>query len=212
MRTVIRGVASAAAVAVLFAVPLSGQAPSMLAVENTRSVPVVVYLDRGPYEVRLGTVQPHMKTSLKLPLELQDGEAIQVIVHPEGGTDLSTPDGFKVRKGKTIDVYVPTNDVGWIPAPVRQPAPQSAEGAKGTTVTVTNPRNVPVVVFVDRGDFDARLGTVPGHGNATFPIPEALIAGQTSLDIFVHVESGEDLASQTFDVGPGQHLLVNVPK
>jgi len=30
-----------------------------IAVDNTRDVPVVVYLDRGIPDVRLGTVQPH---------------------------------------------------------------------------------------------------------------------------------------------------------
>lgn len=213
MKIVTGGVASAAVAALLLAIPLRGQAPTTLAVENTRSVPVVVYLDQGQtYEVRLGIVQPHMKTTLKLPLKLEQGEAIQIVVHPEGGSDLTTPDGFRVGKTGTVDVYIPTNDVGWVPAPAARPIPRSAEGATGTTLTVTNSRDVPVVVFLERGDFDARLGTVAARKDATFPIPQALVGGLHSVDIFLHPEGGADLASQRFDITPGAHLLINVPK
>ena len=131
-----------------------------------------------------------------------------MFVHPEGGEDLASQD-VTVTRGEDIKIFVPTNDVGYVPPPPREEIANPGKGT--TTVTVQNPRAVPVTVFVERGDFDARIGTVPADHEVTLRIPEYLTLDKPSIQIFVHPERGFDLASQAFDLKPDAHLLVKVP-
>ncbi len=187
---------------------MSKDQAATVTVDNTRSVPVVVYMDRGPFDTRLGTVAPHTKATLQLPSYLADGETVQVFVHPEGGEDLASQD-VTVNKGQDIDVYVPTNDAGYVPPPPPEEIPNP--GPETTTVTVQNARNQPVTVFLEQGAFDSRIGTVAANHEKTLVIPAFLTRDAPDVEIFVHPEGGLDLASQTFDLKPDAHLLVKVP-
>ena len=89
-----------------------------------------MYLDRGEFDVRLGTVGPQGTRTLELPSFLREGENVMVFVHPEGGTDLATP-GFTVKKGKNLDILVPTNDVGYVPPQPPELTPNSGKGTVG---------------------------------------------------------------------------------
>lgn len=182
--------------------------PATVTVDNTRSVPVIVYLDRGPFDLRIGKVGPHAKATLALPGDLEEGETVQVFVHPEGGQDLASQD-VTIREGQNVDVLVPTNDVGYVPPPPPETIPNPGPGT--TTVTVQNPRNAPVTVFVEQGPFDTRIGTVPANQEKTLMIPAYLTRDNPGVEIFVHPEGGVDLASQYFDLTPGAHLLIKVP-
>lgn len=183
--------------------------PMMLTVDNARTVPVVVYLERGAFDSRLGTVPPQSQEDLALPIQLRDGDKIQVIVHPEGGPDLTAPHDLAVHRGREMSIYVPTSNEGWVPLPPPETIPSA--GITGPTLTVENPSSRPVVAFIEKGVFDTRIGTVPGGAERTFALPADLAEGEHSIDIFLHVEGGEDLASHSFDVDPGSHLLVRVP-
>lgn len=187
---------------------MSKDQTAAVTVDNTRSVPVVVYMDHGPFDTRLGTVAPHTKATLQLPSYLADGETVQVFVHPEGGEDLASQD-VTVNKGQDIDVYVPTNDAGYVPPPPPEEIPNP--GPETTTVTVQNARNQPVTVFLEQGAFDSRIGTVAANHEKTLVIPAFLTRDAPDVEIFVHPEGGLDLASQTFDLKPDAHLLVKVP-
>ncbi len=70
-----------------------------------------------------------------------------------------------MQRGKNFDVLVPTNDDGYVAPPPRERIPNPGPGT--TTVTVKNERDQPVVVFVERGDFDTRIGTVPPNHEST---------------------------------------------
>lgn len=189
--------------------PLDAQSAATVTVDNTRAVPLTVYLERGRFDLRLGTVMAHTKSTLDLPHTVVDGESIRIVVHPDGsGTDLMTPD-LTVKKGKAIDVYVPTNDNGFVPPPPPETIPDPGPGT--TTVTVENERDQMVTVFVERGAIDVRIGTVAAHQKATLTLPSSLTRDPPSVEIFVHPELGQDLASQTFALRPGAHLLVKVP-
>ncbi|MGW8268655.1 MAG: hypothetical protein ACWGSQ_19980 [Longimicrobiales bacterium] len=182
--------------------------PTTLTVDNTRDVPVMVYLERGPFDIRLGQVPAHGQETLMLPRTMEDGEQIQVFVHPEGGVDLAS-DELTVKLGGTMVVTVPTNDVGFVPPPPPEKIPNPGEGT--TTVTVQNNRSVPVTVFVERGEFDTRIGTVPANREETLLIPDWLARERPSAEIFVHPENGVDLESWVLDLKPGAHLFVKVP-
>ncbi|MGE0159240.1 MAG: hypothetical protein AB7T31_07485 [Gemmatimonadales bacterium] len=192
---------------------LSAQVPTTVTVENTRNVPVVVYLERGFYDARLGTVPPLRTSVLSLPITLEDGDAVQFIVHPEGGIDLATPLGLHATQGTPLEIFVPTNNAGFVPP---QPPPMipyaGGEGAGVATVTVENQSRRPAVVFVERGEFDTRIGTVGAGLTETLPLPGWLTRREQQADIFVHVEGGADLASQQFELAPNAHLFVRVPE
>lgn len=203
------------AVAALGVVAMPAQAqegarevPATVAVDNARPVPVVVYLERGPYDQRIGTVPAHTRRSLRLPIELLDGERIGITVHPEGGMDLTTPASLTVHRGRPLDVYVPTNDVGWVPAESETiPNP----GIEGPTLTVENASAHGVVVFVDKGEFDTRIGSVEAYQTRTLALPKSVTGGASQIAIFAHVEGGLDLGSTDFELQPNAHLLLKIP-
>jgi hypothetical protein len=216
MNTIIRGVALAGglvatfatvpAVAFLGAQEAGHESLTKISVDNMRDVPVVVYLDHGVFDTRVGTVQPNVTGVLALPKSLENGTVVQIFVHPEGGTDLASQE-ITVRKGETVDVIVPPNDVGYFPpTPVEIPDP----GMKGATITVENARSQPVTIFVDKGDFDIRIGTVPANQTKTLAVPESVTRNDPDVEVFVHPEHGIDLGSQTLRMGPDAHLLVKV--
>ncbi len=192
------------------AAPGMGQAKTTVTVENARDVPVVVYLERGRFDTRLGMVGARATGILPLPSWLENGEKIRFTVHPEGEFDLTTEDQHKVSSGHSIDLYVPRNDVGFVASETPAAPTIANPDVDAATVTVDNPRNEPVVVFLENGDFDTRIGTVDAHSEDTFSLPKALTQDRPTVDIFVHVEGGMDLHSETFAIAPRAHLMVKV--
>jgi hypothetical protein len=69
---------------------------------------VAVYLQRGFVDIRLGTVAAHGTETLALPRTLENGEQIQVFVHPEGGKDLESW-VLDLAPGAHLFVKVPVN-------------------------------------------------------------------------------------------------------
>lgn len=185
------------------------RAPAKVSVTNTRNVPVVVYLDRDPLDVRLGTVPAHSEATLTLPPNVTDGGTVRIVVHPEGGTELSTPD-LEVRPGSTLMVAVPTNDTGFIPYAPTEVIPNPGPGV--TTITVENGRPDDITVFLERGEFDIRLGSVLPNQSKTLQVPPRLLREGGVDEIVVHPEHGVDLASETIELKSGEHALVKVPK
>jgi len=177
-------------------------------VDNTRSVPVIVYLEHGDFDIRIGTVPAHSKDVLQLPPVVAGNESIKFVVHPEGARDLLSPDLF-VKQGGNVDLYVPTNDVGFVPQPPPEVIPNPGDNT--TTLTVDNPRNQEVVVFIEEGDFDTRIGTVPAKSESTLFLKGLLTRQEQAVRIFVHLENGTDLASHDFELKPEAHLFLKVP-
>jgi len=215
MKTATRGVVMVAMAATLASVAFGPAAAQQrkeesttITVRNTRKEPVVVYLDRGEFDIRLGTVGAHGTRTLELPSFLREGENVMVFVHPEGGTDLATP-AFTVNKGKNLDILVPTNDVGYIPRQSPELTPNPGKGT--TTLTVENNRPVEVTVLIEGSRFDTRIGTVPPTQERTLDIPDWLAGERRTAEIFIHPEGGLDLSSQSFTLTPGSHLLLKVP-
>jgi hypothetical protein len=204
--------AGAVLLSLAFFGPAAAQAKSTplttLTVDNTRDVPVVVYLERGDFDMRLGTVNAHTTQSLNLPTTIEDGEEIQVFVHPEGGIDLATQE-LTVKRGGNLSVLVPTNETGYVPPEKREIAVTPDMGK--TTLTVENDRKVPVTVFIQEGDFDTRIGTIPAQQEQTLTIPERLTREDPEAEVFVHPEGQGDLASWYLKLKSGSHLFVRVP-
>lgn len=184
-----------------------GPAP-VVQVQNDKNVPVTVFIDRGPFDLRLGVVGAMQTATLKLPgWVVNAGEDVQVFVHPEGGSDLASQK-FSLRRGATLAVLVPANEreVAAEPAPATMSAviPPSELGA--TTLTVENQRPVSVVMYVEQGDFDVRLGSVPANSTTTLTLPPSIVARNESVEIFAHPERGQDLSSTRLALYKGEHL------
>lgn len=182
--------------------------PATITLDNTRGVPVVVYLEQGDFDLRLGMVAAHETQKLALPKYLDDDQVVQVFVHPEGGVDLASQD-VTVKRGENIKVYVPESDNGYVPPAPPETIPNPGQGT--TTVTVKNPRAKMVTVFVEQGAFDTRIGTVPADQERTLEIPTRLTEGREGVEIFIHPEGGVDLSSHYMDLHKGAHLLIQVP-
>jgi hypothetical protein len=182
-------------------------------VQNDRKVPVTVYLENGLFDRRLGIVPPHVSATLPLPAWLVNGrETVQLFAHPEGeGEDLATQD-VSLRPPGRVVFLVPAR--GGMPGRARTDTMSAVippEELADATLTVDNPRTVPVTVFVEQGEFDIRLGQVPAKGSATLRFPGSALLND-SIQLFVHPENGVDLGSQTLRVRKGEHLGLRVPQ
>lgn len=202
------------------AVPATAQAPmapasarSTIQVQNDRSVPVTVFIERGDFDVRLGRVDAMRTSTLALPAWVVMGNAkIELFVHPDGENDLASQ-SFDVQPGAQLAMIVQPGDYpAWTPAPddtmstVLDRADRNA-----TTVTVENPRKEDVTVYVEQGDFDLRLGVVHAGQTRTLRFPEGIAGERQSVELFVTPEHGFDLSSQPMEISRGAHLGLKVP-
>ena len=81
------------------------------------------------------------------------------------------------------------------------------------SVTVENDRKVPVTVYMEYGEFDRRLGTVPASSTATLQLPGWAVQSHQTIALFAHPEGEvDDLATQRFTLeAPGQLSMVIPP-
>ena len=181
-------------------------------VQNDRKVPVTVYMEYGTFDRRLGTVPAFQMATLPLPAWAVEGrERIQLFVHPEGEVeDLGTQELWLRPPGRLGMIVPPRGGMPWAPRDTMMEVIPPEELADAT-LTVDNPRAEPVTVFADQGPFDVRLGQVPAHSRVTLRFPKSVVAPDESIQIFVHPEGGFDLASETLQVQPAQHLGLRVP-
>lgn len=183
----------------------------VVTVQNDRSVPTTVYLEYGRFDRRLGVVPPMQTAILPLPAWALEGRtSIQLFAHPEGEEDLATQE-FTVKPSERLAMVVPARGDMSATSHSRMRAVIPPEELSDATVTVDNPRDKPVTVFAEQGEFDARLGVVPAKGRATLAFPKAVILPSESVKIFVHPDKGFDLASQMLEVRAGAHLGIRVP-
>jgi hypothetical protein len=183
-----------------------------LTVQNDRNVPVTVYMDYGPFDRRLGTVPAFQTATVPLPAWAVEGrESIQLFVHPEGDVeDLATQELSLQPPGRLAMIVPPRGGMPLAPRDTMMEVIPPEELADAT-LTVDNPRAKPVTVFAEQGPFDVRLGQVPAHSRVTLRFPKSVVAPDESVQIFVHPEGGFDLASETLQVRPAQHLGLRVP-
>ena len=89
--------------------------------------------------------------------------------------------------------------------------PPSVTTETPTALTVQNNRQAAVTVYLAYGQFDRRLGVVPGLDTKTLSLPEWVLNGRT-VHLFVHPD-GEplDLATHTFSVKPPGRIGLIVP-
>lgn len=187
--------------------PPVSHAPTVT-VQNNRSVPVDVYLERGSLDMRIGSVKADQEGVLPLPAYLENGETVRIVVHPKHGLDLVSPD-VRIPASGTLPILVPLTDNGWRP-PSRDVIP--TPGPRSTTLTVRNSREQAVDVYVQKGEFDTHLGTVEPLHFRTFDLPPSLAREEADVQVFIRPQSGFELSSPFFLLTPHAHLEVKVPR
>lgn len=181
-----------------------------VAVQNNLSVPVTLFVEREIGDLRIGTVPADQTTTFALPLWLaRDRANVRLFLDPEGKSDLASRE-FQLRPGAEIGVLVA--EPGAMGAEPAMSAKLTAGELAETTITVDNARKEDVVMYVEHGEFDIRLGTVPAGSEKTLPIPDWLAGERASVEVFAHVVNGRDLASQEVELHLGAHLGLRIPE
>lgn len=189
--------------------PKTKQHSATVTVDNTRGVPVTVYLDQDQSNVSLGTVAADTKATLALPPYLLDGDEIGFTVHPTRGEDLGV-ENLTFQEGKDLRLFVPKSNDGYIPPP--PPVKILNPGPGTTTVTVVNPTDQSVTVTLQHGGFDTSLGVAPAGRETTLVVPPAIAFGNPEVQIFLTPNGGLDLDTPTFTLNRDAHLMVTVPE
>lgn len=187
--------------------PMPQRDSATVTVQNDRKVPVNVFLAMDYGDLRVGTVPPLKTETLAMPSWLvRDGATVHLFLEPEGETDLGSRD-FTLKPGAHFALLVPEEGTPE-PPPMRahMTAKLTPAEAAETTLTVENERPADVVIYVEQGDFDLRLGVVPAASSETLVIPAPLAREQDSIALFAHVMRGPDLGSEVFQLRPGAHL------
>ena len=180
-------------------------------VQNARAVAVTVYLRTGRFDRRLLEVPARETRLVTLPAWALTGRTgVALVVHPEGEADIGTR-SYVVQSGGRITLEVPAAGALPVTPDDTMTAPLTPEELASTTLTVDNPRDRAVTVYVERGQYDVRLGVVPPRQRATLRLPKSVVGPDRSLRIFVHPEGGTDLASSLLRIRRGEHLGLRVP-
>jgi hypothetical protein len=185
-------------------------------VQNERNVPVTIYLETGTFDRRLGIVPALGRKTLPLPAWAVEGRTTaRVFARAEDDIADMVTERFTLAPPGRFQMIVPTrtamNTIMQGEPTDTMTAVIPPEHLADATLTVDNPRDVPVTVFAEQGTFDVRLGQVPAHGTATLRFPRSVVLPDQSVQLFVHPERGFDLASESLQVRPGEHLGLRVP-
>ncbi len=102
---------------------------------------------------------------------------------------------------------------GVAPAQVAQRLPASVTTDSSiNTVTVQNDRTAPVTVYMEYGQFDRRLGTVPAMQTATLSLPAWAVRGRATVELFAHPEGATyDLETQEVSLKPPGRIGMLIP-
>lgn len=184
---------------------------NVVTVQNARKTPVALFIEWGRFDRRLGVVPALGMSTISLPAWATTGQkSIRLFVHVEGEErDLAT-EKFDLPRRAHIGLVVPPE--GGMPEPpdtMMQVIPP--EQLSDATVTVENPRGTPVTIYARTQGFDVKLGEVPAKGRVTLSFPRSIIRVDRTVMLFVHLPNGVELASETLQVGKGQHLGLRVP-
>ena len=186
-----------------------GDTMKLVTVQNDRSTPVVVFLEGGGIDRRLGVVAAGDVATLQLPAWAVNGRrTVRLLARPEGaGFSVATP-SFALSGAVRIGMLVPPNTgVGSIDS---IPVQLTAEERASTTITIDNPRNKAMTVFAEQGVRSVRLGEIPANTQATLSFPKDLIKRGDAIRVFVRPAGGLDVATRALSLKTGDHIAVEI--
>jgi hypothetical protein len=185
-------------------------------VHNERSVPVTIFLETGRFDRRLGVVPALDTKTLPLPAWAVEGRTTaRVFARAEDDVADMVTEHFTLTPPGRFQMIVPNrtamNAIMQGEPTDTMTAAIPPEHLANATLTVDNPRDVPVTVFAEAGMFAVRLGEVPAKSRATLHFPDRVVSPFSTVTIFVHPQGDFDLRSHVLSVRAGQHLGLRVP-
>lgn len=182
-------------------------------VENHRKVSVTMYLEAGTFDRRLGVIPAMATSTVPLPSWAVRGNArVRLFARPTNEVADLVSEEFTLKPPGRIAMVIPTRAEMQTVAPTdTMSAVIPPEELANATLTVDNPRNVPVTVYAESGTFDVRLGQVAPRSRLTLRFPKSVISPFGTVEIFLHPQNGIDLSSDALKVRPGDHLGIRVP-
>ena len=178
-----------------------------LLVQNNRDVPVEIYLNTSPVDMKMGTIAPFSSAMMTIPKwVVADQNAIDVVAIPDGQIALKG-EALLQDGGPNFAMVVPPAE----DQDVKGVAPSLAAllvPSDEATVTVRNDGHHNADVFVQAGAFDSKLGQVPGHSVMTFRVPDRFVGMSSQVVVAPHHESV--VTSQAIHLGEDHHVSVTV--
>lgn len=176
-------------------------------VQNDFPDAVTVFLEHGLFDRRLGVVDGLSTRTLSLPPWLVGhGADVRLFVVRKSGEELASED-FAFEPDHPVAMIVPAP----APAEAVEYANLPLDELARTTLTVTNDRDVDVVVYAqEREVFDIRLGTVPAHSVKTLDLPASAVREDQSVRVVVHPLRGFDLESYPLQIHRREHLALRL--
>ena len=136
-----------------------------ITVQNNRDEAVTIYLDDGPFELKLGTVEPMRMATLSLPWTVRGKETIKLLIQPKGDIGLLAQ-AEVTDEVPRLGLVLPEDDEPTLLLLGEQVT------MSGSMVTVKNDRDEPADVFILHGSHEHRLGRVAGESTQTFNVPD----------------------------------------
>ena len=187
----------------------TGDGTPGLTVQNARRQPVYVYLERGTFERRLGVVPAMGSATLAFPAWMvQEGGTMRLLMHPQGSTTDFVVESLSLAAPARYTVDVPATDLAPLPAAEALEVTLPPAALDEATLTIDNPTGREATAFVQQGDRDVRLGTVPAGGRVTLRVPPVLADG-SALELFLEPQ-GATTQTVRLRLGRGEHVAVRM--
>ena len=168
--------------------------PSYVTVQNNFDEPVSVFVQRGPFDQIIGTVEGMSTTKLMLPEWAEENatpERAQLLVRHDDGMTIQSR-RFSLTPGTEVSMIVPRPRTTYTVI-VSLPPDKMHE----TTLTVFNEQDDDLVIYAEEGNLQQiRLGTVKANSTATLQFPESAVE-DNRIKVVVLDENGFEMRSQT---------------
>jgi hypothetical protein len=135
----------------------------LITVQNNRDEAVTIYLDTGPFEQKLGTVEPLTMATLSLPWTVRGKETVKFLIQPKGEMGLMAEASVRDEVPRLSLLLDEESKLS-----VRTAQVAATTGTSGTMITVENDEDEPADVLVVHGMHEHRLGRVAGESTQTF--------------------------------------------
>jgi hypothetical protein len=186
--------------------PPTSRATPTATVENDRNTPVEVYVEIGEAELHLGTVPANNEQTFPLPSWLTNfPRTVDFFIHPTKGFDEDTGP-LELGPSEHLGIIVPG-------ARQKESAETTPARARddSTVAEIQNDRATAVTVYLERGNAELTLGTIPAETTASFAIPRYLVTSAgTTLEFFFHPKNGFDVSTGDVTVHTGERFGIEV--
>lgn len=190
------------------ATTVTGEAGRRVTVQNDQRTAVTLFIDAGRVDRAIGTVQPGAITSIALPeWALRGQRTVKVVARTDAGSKAIASYSLPVDENRELGVLVPPSE--GLPSGDSIFVTLPTGTAEHATLTVSNERGQPVIVYAEQGLMYVRLGEVAGHRQETLVIPSLLTKSKGAIRVFARTGAA-GVATAALRLKQGDHLAVIV--